>query len=451
MKSLASAYLMDERTDDRFQMHDLLRVYTAELTAETESSQERHDALARLVDYYVHSTRAASRHIDQSTRMVEPSGTEPAFRDYAQALAWLDIERPNIIAVTQLAADVRLKEACLHLADTLMSFLDLRRSWEDWVATSKVALSTARRAANHRAEAWFLNQLGQAYSDQRHNDNAIEYFLQALRVNQLVGDAYIESRALAGLSIVYRALGRLQDAVSFGRTALDAARRSDHKFEESRALNILGKAYGDLGRHNDELTHLTAALRIRRGLLHRPGEADTLTSISGTFCRLGRYMEAAEYGERAYSLWCQLEHIVGQARALTNIGLALHYLGRTRDGIERCEQALMLACDIEHRYTQGQALCALSEIQRCCGEFFQARDTATQALEISRFTNHRSGEARARNNLGLALNALNDTDAAIEELSAALALFAEIGSPETSRVQAQLKTVLSVHQPRHEL
>lgn len=452
LDTLAAAHLIESRASLRYHVHDLLRVYGAELAARFETAAKCHEALVRVVHYYLRSTQAAARVIDPQWRpavdapAAPAAPTEPAPPgmpatgpdSYETAVRWLELERPNIAALTQLADDDRLREPCWALADSLLVFLDLRKSWEGWAETSEAALAAARRSGNHRAEVWFLNQLGHACSSQRRNDDAMAHFHAALGVNELIGDRYVETTALTGLAIVFRATGRLTEAIAHGRRALAVACGSGHRLEEARARNILGTVYRELGRYEEALEHLTEAAALRRELRYRPGVADSLTSIAGTLHALGRYQEAAEHAEQAYRLWIQLDHREGQARALIALASARHQLGRSAEALDHCQLALELAQSIDHQYTMGKALSTLSEIHRHLGAFRPAADRAAEAVELCRATGHLLGQARARVSAGLALAASGRPDEARAQLDAALGIFVDIGNPEAERVRALL-------------
>ncbi|MGH3929156.1 MAG: ATP-binding protein [Pseudonocardiaceae bacterium] len=443
LETLVAAHLVESRVHLRYHVHDLLRVYGAELAARFETAAECHEALVRVVHYYLRSTQAAARVIDPQRR---PAVDAPAPPDtlvietdsYETAVRWLELERPNIAALTQLADDDRLREPCWALADSLLVFLDLRKSWEGWAETSEAALTAARRSGNHRAEVWFLNQLGHVYSSQRRNDDAMEHFHAALEVNELIGDHYAETTALTGLAIVFRATGRLTEAIAHGRQALSVARDSGHRLEEARARNILGTVYREIGRYEEALAHLTEAVALRRELRYRPGVADSLTSIAVTLLALGRCGEAAEHAEHAYRLWTQLDHREGQARSLIALASALHQLGRSAEALDHCRLALELAQSIGHHYTMGKALSTLSDIHRHQGAFQHAADRAAEAVELCCATGHLLGQARARVSSGLALAAFGRPDEARAQLNAALVIFVDVGNPEAERVRALL-------------
>ncbi len=71
LDTLTRAHLVDETTDRRYVLHDLLATYAAELTGATDTPATRTAALTRLLDHYVHTAA-------QAVRFVVPSEVEPS-------------------------------------------------------------------------------------------------------------------------------------------------------------------------------------------------------------------------------------------------------------------------------------------------------------------------------------------------------------------------------------
>ncbi len=79
--------------------HDLLRAYAADRAAEEDAEPERVAALARLFDWYRHTVDAAARLLyPEILRLTAADPGPAAFTSSTAALAWLDAERPNLVA-----------------------------------------------------------------------------------------------------------------------------------------------------------------------------------------------------------------------------------------------------------------------------------------------------------------------------------------------------------------
>ena len=96
---LSAAHLVEEHADGRYTFRDLLRAHAADRAAEEDAEPERVAALARLFDWYRHTVDAAARLLyPEILRLTAADPGPVAFTSSTAALAWLDAERPNLVA-----------------------------------------------------------------------------------------------------------------------------------------------------------------------------------------------------------------------------------------------------------------------------------------------------------------------------------------------------------------
>ncbi|WP_083795896.1 BTAD domain-containing putative transcriptional regulator [Catenulispora acidiphila] len=109
LAELARAHLLAEHMAGRFAFHDLLRAYAAEQAATQESEPERHQALHRMVDHYLHTARAACLLLGSPRETIvlpppEPGAAPEDFAGTARAWAWFEAEHHVLLAITTQAA-----------------------------------------------------------------------------------------------------------------------------------------------------------------------------------------------------------------------------------------------------------------------------------------------------------------------------------------------------------
>jgi DNA-binding SARP family transcriptional activator len=107
LTALARAHLIRPVGPARYAMHDLLRLYAAELAVGGDS--DRQEALRRLLDHYVHVASAAMEIVSQAglSRMSgepAPAGPMPPVTDPWAAHAWLDEQRATLARIAAFAA-----------------------------------------------------------------------------------------------------------------------------------------------------------------------------------------------------------------------------------------------------------------------------------------------------------------------------------------------------------
>jgi hypothetical protein len=92
-----------------YAFHELIRAYAAELSDSTDTDTDRHEALARILDHYQHSSYAAQvelrPHREPTAPSPPPPGVTPEqFSDYASAISWFTAESNVLNASVSVAA-----------------------------------------------------------------------------------------------------------------------------------------------------------------------------------------------------------------------------------------------------------------------------------------------------------------------------------------------------------
>jgi hypothetical protein len=232
LEVLVDAHLLDSPEPDRYRFHDLLRVYAADRALAQETDQDRRDAIARLLTWYLHTTEAAARVISAQHARVSLGPALPEVRvldlvSLDEALAWCEGERAGLVAAAKLAAESGLHEAAWKLAAAAMSFFYRRSHWTEWVTTHEIGLASSRVSGDREAQAWMLNNLGMAYGQQR-MERSVDCFKQALTICQEVGDTRGESRAATNVAAAYYDLRRFRDAFAAAENRWSSSGMLEH-------------------------------------------------------------------------------------------------------------------------------------------------------------------------------------------------------------------------------
>lgn len=107
LERLADDRLLDRSAAGRYRAHDLLRLYAHELARQDEPARQA--ALFRAVDAYVAAAEHASLLLDPTNRRIPADPTRErrsglTLRGPADAFAWADAERANLVAAAHQAA-----------------------------------------------------------------------------------------------------------------------------------------------------------------------------------------------------------------------------------------------------------------------------------------------------------------------------------------------------------
>lgn len=367
LEELARAHLIQPTSPGLFGFHDLLRAYAAELVTEPE-------AIVRLLDYFVAASGSAVRVLHPHD-FVPPSsfaGELPPF-DSAAAAAWLDRQRPNLVAVALYAAAHGFTGHCGQLSRTLWRYFEVGGHYQEALAVHSAAAPFSPHAlANLGGIHWWLGD----------HEQARDCLERSLSGHRRSGDTAGESRAAARLGLVYERLGRYADAETQMAGALDLCRRG-----------------GD-----------------------RHGEAGQLLNLGTVHRRLGGYSAAAAHYQRAVDIFASLGERRLEGYACGNLGAVLNLLGRPDEALAQLDKALCHCRDAGDRGGEGSALAAIGAVHARLGRYQSAVDHLHRALDISRETGDRSLETETLNTLGETRSAYGRPDLALAHHRAALAI-----------------------------
>jgi tetratricopeptide (TPR) repeat protein len=420
---LARAHLVQRTGPNRATTHDLLRAYARRTTEAEDSGSDRRAALTRLFDHYLATASAAMDAVHPAERHHRPAvPAAPApFADVDSALAWLDAERPAMLAVCGHAAAHGWPRRATALAATLYRYLESGH-YTDALSVHGHAAHAARCSGDRHAEAVANTNLGAVHRLLGHYDVAGGHLRQALDVFRALGDRRGEARVRSNLGILDDRTGRHGSAAEHCEEALRLYRALGDSWGEASALTNLGAVEEELGLPERAADHLRQALERYRELGDRWGEAVAATNLGDLCTRLGRPRAAEDHLNRAVTAFHALGHRYGEAVALSNLGALAARTGRPDLAARQHEQALELYRELGHRYGEATALNGLGELRTRAGDPAGAVGHHEAALAITADTGDRDEAARAHSGLARAHDLAGNADRALHHRRLALSL-----------------------------
>jgi tetratricopeptide (TPR) repeat protein/transcriptional regulator with XRE-family HTH domain len=345
---LTAVHLLEGLGNDRYRMHDLLRVYAAEQAAAEEKETDRTLALRRLVDWYLHNVYAANHAL--APQRHDPALEKSEFAidvkdfDYDSALEWCEIEMSNIVMATRIASEIGDHVSCWKLPAGSFNYLHLRKRWSLWVASHEVGVEGGRAAKDPYGEAWVLNNLAIAYADLRRFDEAKENFEKALAIRMEIGDRVGQGWTNTGTGFVGFHQSRFDVAAQHFAHALEIFREIGDRHGEGIALANLGAAQSALHEFDRAVPTLDEALDLFQDIEDRYGEGYTLVKLGDTYSELKRPAEALDYFQRALEVRQEVGDRWGEGETLHKKGLLLSDIGQ-RDQARECLRAAVAIFD----------------------------------------------------------------------------------------------------------
>ena len=259
---LARAHLIEAGSGGtgRWRMHDLLRLFARQLP--DSGPGERDQAIDRLLDYYLRRADAADDHL----RALAGQPVPAEFAGRADALAWLDAERPNMIAAVTMAAAAGRDQTAIRLPLILSEYLQWRRRFDDSLTVVAVSRDCARQLNDKVNEAVALTCFGNALWGVRRFEEAISAHQEAAAIFRETGDRHSEGTVLSNLGAALAEVRRFEEAISAHQEAAAIYRETGDRNGEGTALGNLGLALRRCG----GLRRRSAPTRRRRRFTGRP-------------------------------------------------------------------------------------------------------------------------------------------------------------------------------------
>ena len=351
LEVLVDTHLLESVARDRYRFHDLLRVYAAERAADDLLAAERDAAVTRLLTWYMRTADAGATAVAPQRYNV-PLDTAAgddvlplSFATSEEALAWYDDERANLVAATRQAAGSGSHEIAWRLPAPLFQMFSSRGNWADCIATSRIALASARQVGNRQGEAWILNNLGDALGVTRHSEG-IDYLERSLAIRREVGDRMGEAQSANNLADAYHWLGRTDEALELYRRALELNRAAGYRLGEGIALVNLGWMLVDLGRAGEASDYLRQAREAFAEIDYVDGVGYALHILGRCHLSLGRDTEALSCLHEALASHRASGNRGRQAATLTTLGTAQNRVGLAADARESWTQATAIFTEL---------------------------------------------------------------------------------------------------------
>ena len=350
LAELSQAHLVTEIRPGRHGFHDLVRAYAASLARQTDPAGQRQATTLRVYDHYLHAAHAADLILDPSQNRItlappRPGVTPETLADRQSALAWFTAEQAALLAAID-HADPALDAHTWQLAWTLRTFLHGRGLWREQAASQHAALAAATRLGDPLAQARCHNRLAAAYDQQGRLADAQTHLRHALDLYTQVGDQDGQAAVHHNLAIVCGQNGRDREALHHAQRALGIRRASGNKGHYALSLNQVGWCHARLGNHRLALISLRRALTLHQDVDDPELHADTWHSLGFVYHQLGQHDRAAACHRRALAMYRDLGYRYYEADTLASLGEARHAAGQAAAARQAWEQALVILDDL---------------------------------------------------------------------------------------------------------
>lgn len=486
LAALLDHHLLARAPADQFRFHDLIRGYAAERAAGDDPEPEQRQAVARLLDYYLHTADKADRVLHPFRRRMPVSVTHlpvasPAVGTQEDAAGWLESEWRNILRVAQHAGRHEWKRKCADLIHVLADFVDIRAYWDEAIASHTLAVQACRDIADPARLAQASLELSVVSQQTGRHEATLPLAEDAAAIYRSLADRRGEAEALDQIGMAHQRAARFREALAY----FHEARILYHDAAEQRGvadtLSHSGIASWHLGRYPDAMGHLREALSLYRDVGDRRGEAKTLNNLGRMQLYCGYHRDALEGYQKSLEIFSEIGGAQNEAILYHNIGGVHHYKGSYQEGLTACrralaiyrgigdlpneadvlndigaiyqsaecydealihhEQARLIAEEIGNLSQQVIAIRRIADVRRGSGQHGEAFDHYHTALRMAREMGDPYEEAKILE--GIAESTLNTQRpyAARIVFRQALDIFERLGVPEAESARIRIETM----------
>jgi len=280
---LCQAHLIEDR-GERFRFHDLLREHAQQVAERDEPVTVRERAVRSVIGFLVASAQRMDHAItpDRLRIAPPPPAGEPDFVSPAEALAWFEDERPNLLAAVRAAAEHGFDEEAWWLAEAMWIAYGNHKHFDEAREVYAIGVAAAREAGDAAAEARMRQQLARGLIDLKRYDEAERELHTAEALAAETDNRMLQASVVEFLGLLDYNRGAYAAAIA----SLERASAAFDAIAYPRGVvlqqYLLGRAYTAMGRPHDAVAHLRDACeRVDRDgdaltygrLLIRLGEA----------------------------------------------------------------------------------------------------------------------------------------------------------------------------------
>jgi tetratricopeptide (TPR) repeat protein len=440
---LHRASLVQAVAPGRYAMHDLLRAYAREQAASRDLGGQCQLALTGLFDYYLAAAATAMdisfpAEVRKRPRVAARVAEMPAMACEADARAWLDRERANLVAVVVHCAGHGWPRHAADLAGVLLRYLMKGSHLHEAYTIYRHALQAARQSRDLAAEASALNGLGGIGIMKGHFGDAAGHYQGALAAYRSCGDLVGQARVLSNLGIIEHRLHNHRAAVSYYRDAMAAYEDAGDRLALAGVLCTLSGVETEMGSYDQAAEHLQLALPVLREGKDEVREAEALSWMGGLSFRRGQLTHATAFHEQALNIYRRLDYPDGVADELFNLGCLSVRQCEYRQAISYLRDALAQFRQTGGHYGEIVTLRSLAEALHGAGEPAAARTDLETALRLAVETCNPYEQASAHRDLAESHHHAGNDAHALHHWQQALALYTQLDAPEVEQLRSRL-------------
>lgn len=345
LRELAGVHLVDQPSEGRYTMHDLLRSYAAERVGDEVAASERSAAEARLIDYFIHSAHAAGERLTFHGGLIDigelPPGVAPEpVADLPAAVHWFSTEYEVLLGLMRRepapGGDARL----WLLAWCTAGYMLDRSFAADLIETQRAAFAAAERTGDGFGQVISLGYLSAGMMIHGDQEEAAVLIERAMAIADDIEQPWAKGFVCVGHASFAAREDDDAATLAYARRALEYFNEAGDRIWAFRASWIVGW-------HTARIGDLDAARTIYDQLMNASLEIGAPLGVAHTHLGLG-----------------YVAHLGGR------FDDALRHFALARDGLTEYGQESNLAFVKEH---VGNVLASLGDAEGAAANWREAQ------------------------------------------------------------------------------
>ncbi|OFX16369.1 MAG: hypothetical protein A2033_00205 [Bacteroidetes bacterium GWA2_31_9] len=182
------------------------------------------------------------------------------------------------------------------------------------------ALKLNQQIKNQKGISSCLTNIGIVNSFQGFYDIALEYYSKALKINEALGSKNELPLSYINIGVVYDEMGQFDKAIEFYLKALKIDEESDNKKRMSVGYTNIGVVYRNQGSLDKALEYQTKALKINEALNDKKEISKSYSNIGNIYYSLEDFNKALDFYSKSLKINEEINDIYGLSASYTNIG-----------------------------------------------------------------------------------------------------------------------------------
>ncbi|SEG85530.1 DNA-binding transcriptional activator of the SARP family [Nonomuraea solani] len=340
LERLVDAHLLDRTGHDRYQPHDLVRLFAGELRPEGAE-----EALTRALLYYTASVRRASG-------VTDPHRVQPGWHVEAvphavsgpeEAHAWLVEQEPILNAAARQAlasADDTIAGLGANLTFSLLWHQQRVNAMVTMVELNTLALRVSERLGDERGAMQAHAGISAYLRMVMRTDEAVEHLQAELALARKIGDGFEEQKTMGNLAGALVTARRFEEALPWAERQLTLATKIGADVGVRFSLLIRGDALKGLGRLEQARTTLHEALRKTQESGDLFQEAQVRFHLGELHLEQDDPRAALPHFQRARDMLLTTGYAVGRLRSQIGLVRTYRLLGRLDQALRHLGEAV---------------------------------------------------------------------------------------------------------------